>query len=45
MTNYLEKTDLLFTSHRQEIKGFKKFLFRHYGRHKMNKNVKRIRSH
>ena len=40
-----DNPDLLFTSHRQEISGFKRFLFRHYGRHKMNKNVKRVRSH
>ena len=40
-----DNPDLLFNSHRQEISGFKRFLFRHYGRHKMNKNVKRVRSH
>lgn len=40
-----DNPDLLFNSHKQEIKGFKKFLFRHYGRHKMNKNVKKIRGH
>lgn len=40
-----DNPDLLFNEHSQEIKGFKRFLFRHYGRHKMNKNVKRIRSH
>ena len=40
-----DNPDLLFSSHRQEISGFKRFLFRYYGRHKMNKNVKRVRSH
>lgn len=40
-----DNPDLLFNSHTQEIKGFKKFLFRHYGRHKMNKNVRKIRCH
>ena len=37
--------DTLFTSHKQELSRFKRFLYRHYGRHKMNKNVKKIRSH
>ena len=40
-----DNPDLLFNNHKQDIKGFKRFLFRHYGRHKMNKNVRRIRGH
>ena len=40
-----DNPDLLFSEHRQELSCFKRFLFKHYGRHKMNKNVKKIRSH
>ncbi|MBP5444791.1 MAG: transglutaminase family protein [Acholeplasmatales bacterium] len=40
-----DNPDLLFNSYKQELSRFKRFLFRHYGRHKMNKNVKKVRSH
>ena len=40
-----DNPDTLFTSHKQELSRFKRFLYRHYGRHKMNKNVKKIRGH
>ena len=39
-----DNPDLLFNEHHQELSIIKKFLFRHYGRRKMNKNVKKIRS-
>ena len=40
-----DNPDTLLKEHHQELSKFKKFLFRHYGRHKMNKNVRRIRGH
>ena len=53
MTKYLEKTklldydnpDTLLKEHHQNLNFIKKFIFRYYGRHKMNKNVRRIRGH
>ncbi len=35
--------DELLMEHHQEMSAFKDFIFRHLGRHLMNKNVKRIR--
>jgi|GEM_PF-31167 hypothetical protein len=38
-----DSPDELLKEHGQEIKGAKKFLFRHLGRHLMNHNIKKIR--
>ena len=40
-----DNPDALLNEHHQNLNLIKKFLFRHYGRHKMNKNVRRIRGH
>ena len=40
-----DNPDILLKEHHQELSYIKKFLFKHYGRHKMNKNVRRIRGH
>jgi len=40
-----DSPDEFFSKHAQEVSGFKKFLFRHYGRHAMNRNVRRLRNH
>lgn len=39
-----DSPDELLKEHHQEMSGFKQFLFRHLGRHLMNRNVRRIRS-
>jgi len=36
--------DEFFRENNQHLSWFKKFLFRHYGRHRMNKNVTKIRN-
>lgn len=36
--------DELLREHRQELSGLKLFAYRYYGRHMMNRNVKRIRN-
>ena len=35
--------DELLKEHHQELSGIKKFTYRHYGRHRMNRNVRKIR--
>ena len=35
--------DELLKEHHQELSGLKKFAYRHYGRHMMNRNVRKIR--
>lgn len=37
--------DDLLMEHHQELSSIKKFAYRHYGRHMMNRNVKKIRNH
>ena len=36
--------DELLAVHRQEMSAFKSFLYKHLGRHMMNKNVAKIRN-
>jgi len=38
-----DSPDELLKEHHQELSGIKKFAYRHYGRHMMNRNVRRIR--
>ena len=38
-----DSPDALLKEHGQDLSPLKKFAFRHYGRHAMNRNVKRIR--
>jgi len=40
-----DNPDILLKEHHQNLSIIKRFLYRHFGRHKMNKNVKRIRGH
>ncbi len=40
-----DNPDILLKEHHQNLSIIKRFLFRHFGRHKMNKNVKEIRGH
>ena len=39
-----DSPDELLKEHRQELSPIKKLAFRHYGRHMMNRNVKKIRN-
>lgn len=39
-----DSPDDLLSAHRQRLSAVKAFAYRHYGRHMMNRNVKRIRS-
>ena len=39
-----DSPDEFFRLHSQKLSPIKRFLFRHYGRHAMNRNVKRIRN-
>lgn len=38
-----DSPDEMLKEHHQELSGIKKFAYRHYGRHMMNRNVRRIR--
>ncbi len=38
-----DSLDELLKEHHQELSGIKEFAYRHYGRHMMNRNVRRIR--
>ena len=40
-----DNPDTLLKEHHQDLSFIKRFAYRHYGRHKMNKNVRRIRGH
>jgi hypothetical protein len=40
-----DSPDDLFSKHKQKLGFFKSFMFRNFARHKMNKNVERIRSY
>ncbi len=40
-----DNPDILLKEHHQNLSIIKRFLFRHFGRHKMNKNVRTIRGH
>ena len=40
-----DSPDELFTVHRQKIGWFKNFMFKHFVRHSMNRNIRRIRNH
>ena len=38
-----DSPDALLKEHHQELSGLKKLAYRHYGRHMMNRNVRKIR--